>query len=114
MYIWRRGPRRLEFLPLWATALGEPPTVGSTGRWGQAPAVVATSGRIPSAVAHGSRIPSAVAHGGRALAPWSMAAGAGLFKGPSPCRRPLTPPSKHSAFNLFGALLRYVSKFNPV
>jgi hypothetical protein len=31
---------------------GEPPTVGSTDRWGQTPAEVATGGRIPSVVAH--------------------------------------------------------------
>jgi hypothetical protein len=35
MYIWRRSPRRLESLPPRATAAGEPPTVGNTGRWGQ-------------------------------------------------------------------------------
>jgi hypothetical protein len=83
MYIWRRGPRRLEFLPPWATVFGEPPTDGSTGRWGQAPAVVATGGRIPSAVAHG----------GWVLALWPTAAGTLLYKGPSPYRQPLTPPS---------------------
>jgi hypothetical protein len=58
-------------LASWPTALGVPaavghdvrelPTVGSTGRWGQAPAAVATGGRIPGAVAHGGRIPSVVA-----------------------------------------------------
>jgi hypothetical protein len=63
MYIWRRGPWRLEFLPPWVTALGETLTVGSTGRWGQTPTAVATGGRIPSTVATGGRIPSAVAHG---------------------------------------------------
>jgi hypothetical protein len=94
MYIWRRGPRRLEFLSPWATALGEPPTVGSLRRWVQAPATVATDGRIPSAAADS----------GRALAPWPTAAGAGLYKGSSPWRRPLTSPYKPSAFNLFGAL----------
>jgi hypothetical protein len=50
---------------IWRTTLGETPTVGSTGRWGQAPADVATGGRSPSVVAHGGRIPSVVAHGGR-------------------------------------------------
>jgi hypothetical protein len=55
MYIWHRGPRRLEFLPPWATALGDTPTVGSPGRWGQAPDTVANDDRIPGAVAHGVR-----------------------------------------------------------
>jgi hypothetical protein len=67
----------------WATALGGAPTVGSLRRWGQPPAVVATGGRIPSAVAHG----------GWVLALWPTAAGALLYKGPSPYRQPLTPPS---------------------
>jgi hypothetical protein len=49
------APRRFEFLPPWATALGDTPTVGSTGRWGQASGVVANGGRIPGAVAHGGR-----------------------------------------------------------
>jgi hypothetical protein len=68
MYIWRRGPRRLEFLDF------------SPGRWGQA----------PDAVANGGRIPGAMARGARALAPWPTAAGASLYKGPSPS---LLPPS---------------------
>jgi hypothetical protein len=96
MYIWRRAPRRLEFLPPWVTVLGETPTVGSKDRWGQgrqAPPAVATGGRSPSVVAHDGRIPNVVAHGGRALAPWPTTAGAGLYKGSSPCRRPLTPHS---------------------
>jgi hypothetical protein len=59
----------LEFLPPWSTMLGEPPTVGSTDRWGQAPAAAAIGGRITSVVAHGGRIPSALTHDGRALAP---------------------------------------------
>jgi hypothetical protein len=81
MYIWRRGPRRLEFLPPWATALGDTPTVGGPGRWGHAPDDVANGGRIPGAVAHdGRRLPTT--------------AGGGLYKGSSPCRRPsLLPPS---------------------
>jgi hypothetical protein len=83
MYIWRRTPRRQEFLPPWGTTLGETSTVGNTGRWGQ----------VPDAAGHGGRIPTAAAHG-RITS---------LEKGLSPCRRPphssLTPPSKPSAFN---------------
>jgi hypothetical protein len=62
-------------------------------------------GRGPDAAAHGRgprrQDPGAVARGGSA----------GLYKGPSHCRQPLIPPSllpQTSAFNLFGALLRYV------
>jgi hypothetical protein len=117
MYIWRRTLRRQEFLPPWDTALGETPTVGSTDRWGQLPNVVYHGGRSPSAVAHGGRktptvgstdrwgqlpnvayhggrSPSAVAHGGRAL---GHDVSAGLYKGPSPFRRP-----PHSSLQTFG------------
>jgi hypothetical protein len=47
MYIWRRTPR---WQPLCGTTLGDAPTVGSTGRWGQ----------VPDAAAHDSRNPSTV------------------------------------------------------
>jgi hypothetical protein len=57
----------------WGTALGVPPTVGSTGWWGQVPAAVGHDGRIPSAVTHSGRSPSAAAHGGKALALWATA-----------------------------------------
>jgi hypothetical protein len=56
MYIWRRTPLWQEFLPLWGTTLGETPTVGSIGRWGQ----------VPDAAGHGGRIPTAVVHDGSA------------------------------------------------
>jgi hypothetical protein len=101
-------------LALWPTALGVPAAVGHDVRG-------APNGPQPAPVGSGScrrgqqrQGPGAVAHDDRALAPWPAAAGDGLYKGPSPCRRPLTPPTKPSAFNVFGALLRYVSKFSPL
>jgi hypothetical protein len=83
----------------WSTALGVPPTVGSTSRWGQVRAVVGRGSMIPSAVVRGGRSSSVVAHGGKALAPWATAAMPFLYKGPSHCRRPLPHYSKPSAFN---------------
>jgi hypothetical protein len=89
MYIWRRTSRRQEFLPPWGTTLGETPTVGSTGRWGQ----------VPDAAAHGGKNPSVVGHGVRTLAPWAAAAAPVYIRGRAPVAGPLTPPSKPSAFN---------------
>jgi hypothetical protein len=84
MYIWRRGPRRLESLQPWATAAEETPTVGSTDRWGKASGVVA----------HGAKIASAVSHGGRALTSWPTAAGAAYIRGQAPTADPsLHPPN---------------------
>jgi hypothetical protein len=71
MYIWRRTTQRQEFLPTWGTTLGVPPTVGSTGRWGQVPTAVGHGGKIPSAVGHSGK---AVAGGARFLPPWATAA----------------------------------------
>jgi hypothetical protein len=69
MYIWRRTPRRQEFLSPWGTTLGVTPMVGCTGQWGQVLAAVGHNGKIPSVVAHRGRSPSVVPHGGKALTP---------------------------------------------
>jgi hypothetical protein len=104
VYIWRCGLQRLEFLPPWATAAGESPTVGSTGWWGQ--------DLRPRRTA--SANPSAVGRGVRNMPPWAAAAAPAHIRGrahafsPTPPSLSLTPPSKSSAFNLFGALLRYI------
>jgi hypothetical protein len=73
MYIWRRAPRRLEFLPPWVTVLGETPTVGSKDRWGQ-------GRQAPPAVATGGRSPSVVAHDGRTLPSRATTAASPLYK----------------------------------
>jgi hypothetical protein len=76
MYLWRRGPRRLEFLPPWATALGETPTVGRTGWWGQILTPRPTAQEI--------------------LAPWAVAAAPTYIRGRT---LPLAP---HSSLQTFG------------
>jgi hypothetical protein len=89
IYIWRRGPRRLEFLSPWATALGETATIGTTGRWGQ------TLTLWPAA----SGNPSAAGHGVRTLAPWDAAAGPAYIRGRAPGASPT--PSPHSSLQTF-------------
>jgi hypothetical protein len=59
-------------------ALGEPPTVGSTGRWGQ----VLTSRPMTSGN------PSAVGHNVRILAPWPVAAAPAYIRGRAPAASP--------------------------
>jgi hypothetical protein len=86
IYIWRRGPRRLEFLSPWVTAAGEPPTVGSTGRWGQ--------DLTPWPTASGN--PSAVGHSVRTLALWAVAAEPAYIRGHAPAASP------HSSLQIFG------------
>jgi hypothetical protein len=104
MYIWHRGPRHLEFLPPWVTASGKPPTVGSTGRWGQV--------LTPRPTASGN--PSVVGHGVRTLAPWAAAVASAYIRSRAPGASSLISPSKTFGFQPFGALVRYVSKFSPV
>jgi hypothetical protein len=89
MYIWRRGPRRLEFLPPWPTTLGETPTVGRTGRWGQT--------LTPQPTASGN--PSAMGHGVRTLAPWAAAATPSYIMGRTPGASPSLLP--HSSLQTF-------------
>jgi hypothetical protein len=97
-------------LALWPTALGVPAAVGhgvrghANGRspslWGQAPDVVANGGRIPDAVwRRGPRRQEPAYTRGRA---------------PAADLHSSLPSSIPSAFNRFGALLRYVAKFSPV
>jgi hypothetical protein len=86
----RRIARRLESLPPRATAAGEPPTVGSTGRWGQYLTTRPTA----------SGNPSAKGHGVRNLPPWAAAAAPAYIRGRAPCRQP--PLLPHSSLQIFG------------
>jgi hypothetical protein len=85
------SPRRLESLPPRATAAGEPPTVGSTGRWGQY--------LMPRPTASGK--PSTKGHDVMKLSSWAAASAAAYIKGRAPAASPssLTTPLKSSALS---------------